>query len=127
MTKQPNPTFTRALELWFTYYQDRKKERYCMDGKSGMHLKQLLKKLETRLKDKGYEANEDQILNALAVFLLSITDKWILDNLEISIVNSKYNVIISKAAASSPFVNSQKISEIIQGRSYGDFQKHTGT
>lgn len=124
--KQPNPTFSKALELWFTYYQDRKKERYCMDGKSGMHLKQLLKKLETRLKDKGYEANEDQILNALAVFLLSITDKWILDNLEISIVNSKYNVIISKAANGSPFVTSSRVADIIASRGYSEGAAKTG-
>lgn len=124
--KQPNPTFKRALELWFQFYQDRKNERYMMDGKSGAHLKQLIKKLETRLKDKGYEANEDQILNALAFFLLSITDKWILENLEISIVNSKYNVIISKAANSSPFVTSSRVADIIAGRGYSEGAAKTG-
>lgn len=123
MTRQTNPTFKPALELWFRFYQDRTGETYIMDAKSGNHLKQLLKKLEAAMKAKGYDPTPEQILNALAVLLMSIQDKWILSNLEIAIVNSKFNVIISQARKNSPVVSAQRIDELVASR--GHF-KRTG-
>ena len=123
---RPASSYTKALEIWFAFYQERKREKYMMDAKSGMHLKQLLKKIEFRLKDKGIEASEERVLNAFAVFLMVIKDKWILDNLELAIVNSKYNVIISKASEHSPFVVASRIADIIKGRDYSERTAKTG-
>jgi hypothetical protein len=62
-----------------------------MDGSQGRHLKQLIKKVELKVIDVGMEASEENVLNSLKGFLYSITDQWIIDHLDISIVNSKFN------------------------------------
>lgn len=69
-----------------------------MDGQQGKHLKQLIKKVEFKIKEMGMEVNEDTMTNSFKGFLGLIQDKWILDNLDISIVNSKFNVLYSKAS-----------------------------
>jgi hypothetical protein len=55
------------------------------------HLKQLIKKVELKVIDVGMDASEENVLNSLKGFLYSITDQWIIDHLDISIVNSKFN------------------------------------
>lgn len=87
-----------------------------MDGQQGRHLKQLLKKIEAKVKEKGMEPTEDNILNSLKGFLNSIKDPWILDHLEISLINSKFNVLYSNAIKHSPFQNAQRISNIVEER-----------
>lgn len=119
MTKQPNnPAFKPALSLWFKYYKDRTGENYVMDAKSGNHLKQLLKKIESKMREKGLEPTSDQVVNSLAVLLVSIKDKWILDNLEIAIVNGKFNAIIAQAKRNSPVMSASRIDDIVAERGY---------
>lgn len=115
-TKQPNPTFKQAIETWFNFYKSRTGQQYLFTAKDGNHLKQLIKKVEAKIGERGLEVTEQLVTNSLAALLVSIKDQWILDNLEISIINSKFNVIYSKAFRSNPFTEADRINEIIRDR-----------
>lgn len=114
----PNLLFKSAVETWFVFYHHHTKETYIFSGKDGFHLKQLLKKIELKVKEKGMEPTEDNILNSLKGFLNSIKDPWILDHLEISLINSKFNIIYATAIRDSPFQAAQRINNIVEDR-YG--------
>lgn len=93
------------------------------DGKDGMHLKQLIKKIETKVKQKNIEPTDDNIINSLKGFLNSLKDQWILDHLEISIVNSKFNILYAKAVRTNPFTATDRINDIVERR---NSQRATG-
>src|SRR5690348_13615039 len=105
-----------AVEIWFTFYKHHTGEQYVFDGKDGMHLKQLIKKITTKVEQKGLEPNETNIINSLKGFLNSLKDQWILDHLEISIVNSKFNVLYAKAVRNNPFTSADRISDLVERR-----------
>lgn len=114
--KSPNTHFKPALAVWFDYYKRKTGNNYIMDAKSGNHLKQLIKKIEIKLSERQMEATETNVCNSLNGFLESISDKWLLDNLEIATVNSKFNATYAKAVRSNPFTQAERIDEIIAFR-----------
>lgn len=118
--------YREAVGAWFDFYFLHTGERYVFDAKDGKHLKQLLKKVETKVKEKNLEPTEENILNSFKGFLQSLKDQWILDNLEIAIVNSKFNVIYAKAIRNSPFSKGQQIDEIIRNKYSSDPKRAAG-
>lgn len=111
-----NPYHKQAVLIWFEYYKSRTGETYLMDGKQAASMKQLLKKIEAKVSDRGMEVNEYNILNSLKGFLVTIQDKWILENLDISMVNAKFNVIYAAAIKNNPL--STRLDDLIKER-YG--------
>lgn len=105
-----------AVSIWFTFYEHHTGEQYVFDGKDGMHLKQLIKKIEIKMKQKNIEPTDENVTNSLKGFLNSLKDPWILDHLEISIVNSKFNVLYAAAVRTNPFTATDRISEIVRKR-----------
>lgn len=112
-----------AVEAWFTFYKHHTGEQYVFTARDGMHMKQLIKKVETKVKQKNIEPTEDNVLNSLKGFLNSLRDPWILEHLELSIVNSKFNVIYAKAIKSNPFTVSSRIDDIVKSRHGSSDQK----
>lgn len=108
--------YKSSISIWFAFYEHHTHTKYVFDGKDGRHLKQLLKKIEMKVKEKGMEPNEENILNSLKGFLNSIKDQWILDHLDIAIVNSKFNILYVAAVRSNPFTVSDRISDIVERR-----------
>jgi len=105
-----------AVELWYEFYRQRTGEEYVFDGKSGFHLKQLLKKVETKVKQKGMEPSLENITNSLRGLLHSIKDQWILEHLEISIINSKFNSIYVAVVRTNPFTAASRIDDLVELR-----------
>ena len=99
--------------IWFDYYKSKTGQTYLMDGQQGKHLKLLIKKIEAKIIERGMEVNEETMTNSFRGFLGMITDKWILDNLDISIVNSKFNILYATAVRTNPFTVSDRIDAII--------------
>lgn len=116
MADKVNPAYKSAVEVWFDFYRHKTGQEYVMDGQQGRHLKQLLNKIETKLKQKGMNTAPEMVINSLRGFLASLNDQWILDHLEISIVNSKFNVAYSKAVKSNPFTAGERIDDLIERR-----------
>jgi len=111
--------YKQLLEIWFNFYKYKTGQVYCMDGQQGKHLKQLIKKIEGKVKESGLEVNEATMQNSFRGFLALIKDQWILDNLDISIINSKFNVLYSKAIRSNPFTQGDRIDQIIDSQRTG--------
>lgn len=117
--------YKQAITIWFDYYRTITGQEYIFDGKDGKHLKLLLKKVEAKVKEKNMEPTEEIILNSLRGFLLSIQDKWILENLELSLVNSKFNSTYAKAVRNSPFTKGQQITDIVNAKYGADPKRAT--
>jgi len=114
--KKPNPLFKDSIVIWFAFYKHKTGQQYVMDGQQGKHLKMLLKKVETKVKQQGMEASNENVLNSLKGFLSSLNDQWILEHLEIAIINSKFNILYAKAIRSNPFTATDRISDIVERR-----------
>lgn len=117
MPNQPS-NWKEYVKVWFDFYRAKTGQEYVFDGMQGRHLKQLVKKIEAKLSQKGMELNDQNKLNSLKGFLDHITDKWTLEHLEISLVNSKFNSLYVNAVNSNPFAVADRISDLVQQK-YG--------
>lgn len=108
--------YKKAVDVWYVFYKHHTREDYVFSGKDGFHTKQLLKKIETKLRQKSMEPSEENILNSLKGFLNSIKDPWILDHLEIALINSKFNQLYLHAVRHNPFTASDRINDIVEKR-----------
>lgn len=118
--------FKQAITIWFDYYRTTTRNEYVFDGKDGRHLKFLIKKIETKVMQKGMDPSEENILNSLKGFLYSMKDQWILENLEIALINSKFNSLYAKAIRNSPFTKGQEINDIVNAKYRTDPERAAG-
>jgi len=81
-------------EIFLDYYSANKQMEYYWTAKDGMNLKQLITKLK-------HYTDEAKIPMTFQAMLKKNKDKWINDNLSISIINSKFNEIVSKIKGST--------------------------
>lgn len=102
------------IKIWFDFYRLKTGQEYVFDGMQGKHLKQLISKIKTKVTQKGIEPTDENVMNSFRGFLSHLNDSWILDHLEISLVNSKFNVIYAKAIKSNPFTSASRIDDIIE-------------
>lgn len=86
--------FNQALKCFYDYYQNHYGTKYNFTAKDGSHLKQLLKKIESKCREGDKLTDNENILTAFQYFIGNITDKWILSNFTLPIINSKFNEII---------------------------------
>jgi len=86
-------SFLEMKNTFLSYYKKKKDLDYYFTGKDAGCLKQLTNKLKSTLKSVGKEAN---LTDTFTGFLNAINDEWIIENLSIPIINSKYNEILSK-------------------------------
>ena len=108
--------FKEALSIWLYFYHFHTKENFLFSAKDGAHLKQLLNKVKAKVQESGQEPTEENILNGLKAFLNAVKDKWILEHLEVAIVNSKFNVLFTKAK--QPINEADRLNALIEAR-YG--------
>lgn len=104
--------YKQSVDIWFKYYSDKTRQNYVMDGMQGKHLKQLLKKVEVKVRDIGLDATEENILNSFKGFLYSINDQWIIDHLDISIINSKFNQLYVRSITGGIQVNDKREANV---------------
>lgn len=108
--------FKQSVDIWLYFYKFHTGENYLFSGKDGLHLKQLLKKIEAKVKERGLEPTEENILNSLKGFLNTVKDPWILEHLEVSLINSKFNSLYVSAIKNSPIGVERAIDKIIRER-----------
>lgn len=86
---------TSIIKSFTDHYFKTKNIEYVFNGgKDGTATKQIITKLK-KICAEDKQTDED-ILKAFVFMLNNISDNWILDNLELSIINSKFNQIISQ-------------------------------
>ena len=64
-------------------------------------IKGIIAQLQFNMKSKDIEISEESTINSFSVFLNSIKDKWILEHFSPSIINSKFNEIVSSIKMSN--------------------------
>lgn len=88
----------RARLLFENHFKSVFENPYYWTAKDAGNMNHIIRKLKFQMqeKNKGAEISDDDILNALQIFLSGIADKWILENYSVPIINSKFNEIISQ-------------------------------
>ena len=90
---------TKARELFELYFKGKTGEEYYWKAVDATQMKRLLSQLKFSRKNRGLTVENADLLNALQVFLNKITDNWILGNLSVSNISSKYNELVAQAKA----------------------------
>jgi hypothetical protein len=107
-------THKESIDIWLKFYKEKTGQNYILDGKQCSHLKQLIKKVHVKTVDHSIDPSDENVLNSFKALLYSIKNRWIIDNLDISIVNSKFNVIYNEAINKSFINRAEQIDDIIR-------------
>lgn len=89
-------TLTALLKPIFeSFFKSRTNMDFVWSAKEMKSLKDFGEKLRASIKAKDNPHDDEHIASALPIFLSKIDDPWVLSRLSPSILNSKYNEIIS--------------------------------
>ena len=90
------PTLTALLKPIFeSFFKSRTNMDFVWSPKEMKSLKDFGEKLRASIKAKDNPHDDEHIASALPIFLSKIDDPWVLSHLSPSILNSKYNELIS--------------------------------
>lgn len=101
------PTYCKEFrDIFERWYENTVGVPYYWTGKDAAHAKQIAAKILFLIKKKeekdGKQNRNDEreyksdIVSGFEYFLSIIRDPWIMDNLSMAIINSKFNEIIAK-------------------------------
>ena len=90
-----DPYFNPLKECFMNFYSLLFQSEYYWEAKDSVAIKAISKKLQKAAKDKGLDESPESIAGNFQILLENITDKWILDRMSPTLINSKYNEIIS--------------------------------
>ena len=96
-TKKEPTLVTRAKKIFEPYFEKKTGEKYYWKAADGAQMKRLLSQLRFSRQNKGLSVEDEDLLSTLQIFLDKITDNWILSNLSVSNISSKYNELVSQA------------------------------
>ena len=108
-TKNQDPYFNPLKECFMNFYSLLFQSEYYWEAKDSVAIKGISKKLTKAAKDKGLDATPESIAGNFQILLENITDKWILDRMSPTLINSKYNEIISNIKQKKQHGNYQNI------------------
>lgn len=95
---KPKSNHSLFIEIFSDWYMDKFNTKYLFQsGKDGNATKQLLAKITAKIKEGAQECNDENITGGFHAFLNSITDKWVLENASIALINSKFNELFKHA------------------------------
>ena len=91
-----HPTLTTLLKPIFeSFFKSKTNMDFVWSAKEMKSLKNFGEKLRASIKAKDNPHDDEHIASALPIFLSKIDDPWVLSHLSPSILNSKYNELIS--------------------------------
>lgn len=96
-TKKEPTLVTKAKKIFEPYFEKKTGEKYYWKAADGAQMKRLLSQLRFSRQNKGLSVEDEDLLSTLQIFLDKITDNWILSNLSVSNISSKYNELVSQA------------------------------
>lgn len=79
-------------------------------------LKEILKQIEKKLEENNQPTDETMMLEAFKLFMDRINDEWVLDNFNLSLVNSKFNQIYLKIKNKGKNTKTGKFNEASKER-----------
>ena len=93
--KDVDPYFAPLKECFMNFYSLMFGSEYYWEAKDSVAIKGISKKLTKAANDKGLDNTPENIAGNFQILLENISDKWILDRLSPTLINAKYNEIIS--------------------------------
>lgn len=120
-----NTHWKPCIEVWMNFYKTRTGQSYAFSPIDASHMKGLLKKVSQKVVERGMELTDDNLINSLNGFLHSITERWILEHLELKNVNSNFNSLYVKAVANNPFQSAKSFYDRVQAK-HGQGNERTG-
>lgn len=94
---EPKTIVSKAREVFEKYFLDTYQDVYYWTAKDAGQMKALLNKIKFRRESRNLPVEESDLLDALSIFLNSITDIWICQNFSVTNIASKYNEIVAQA------------------------------
>ena len=88
---------TKARNIFEPYFEKKTGEKYYWKAADAVQMKRLINQLKFSRANRNLPTAEDDLLSALQVFLDKINDNWILANLSVPNISSKYNELVAQA------------------------------
>lgn len=98
--KSVHPSYRYIKDFYLIFHLEKTRSEYYFESKDGQKINSLIKKLLFKIKEKNpaikKESEPEEINKAFKYFIESIQDQWILNNLSLTILDSKFNEIINQ-------------------------------
>lgn len=97
MSKKEPTIVTQGRNIFEAYFEKKTGEKYYWKAADGAQMKRLLNQLKFSRENRGLTISDKDLIDALQVFLDKITDNWMLANLSVPNISSKYNELVAQA------------------------------
>lgn len=87
----------RCRKNFEEYFKEQYETDYYWEAKDGAATKRLLAKLKKNREDRKKPTNDDDMVKAFDGFIRSISDKWVREHFNMTIIDSKFNDIVAAA------------------------------
>ena len=110
---------TKGRKVYEAFFKELYEVDYVWSSKDGGVMKAILNKIISSRRARNMSVDDDSVVGAFSALLQSITDDWILKNLSLDLIVSKYNTIVAQAKANITNGNGarQKVSTRAGGES----------
>ena len=96
-SKKEPTIVTQGRNIFEAYFEKKTGEKYYWKAADGAQMKRLLNQLKFSREHRGLTVSDKDLIDALQVFLDKITDNWMLANLSVPNISSKYNELVAQA------------------------------
>lgn len=96
-SKKEPTIVTQGRNIFEAYFEKKTGEKYYWKAADGAQMKRLLNQLKFSREHRGLTNSDKDLIDALQVFLDKITDNWMLANLSVPNISSKYNELVAQA------------------------------
>lgn len=109
-----NQIYKELVAVWFDFYHKQFLLKPTFGAVDGSKLKSIEKKLKTKCDEFNQNWNEVSAGELLAKFLENAySDKWLKENFQLSILDSKFDIIIQKSLKSTNAVSKAAAQSIL--------------
>ena len=100
LKKSVHPSYGFIKDCFLKFHLEKNKHDYYFEAKDGEKINRIIKKLEFKIKEKHPILLQNEIPEQINIgfdyMIKNIKDEWILQNISLSLIDSKFNEIISK-------------------------------
>lgn len=96
-SKKEPTIVTKARNIFEPFFEKKTGEKYYWKAADGAQMKRLISQLKFSRESRDLPTTDDDLLAALQVFLDKINDNWMLANLSVHNISSKYNELVAQA------------------------------
>ena len=96
-TRQEKDLHNSLKTAFLDYYKKTFQNEYYWEVKDSVATKRIIKKIAYKVKAKTQaEATNEEILRSFQIVIESISDDWILANISVNLIDSKFNQLVSQ-------------------------------